>query len=100
MRMRPFFVLGLSISLSAVCSAADITASHQTAASAKARAGEPEFRDLYRELIEINTTLSVGNCTDAANAMKARLSAAGYPESKLHVVVPPDQPRGGNLVAE
>ena len=55
----------------------DITASRQTAASKQARAGEAEFRALYRELVEMNTTLSVGSCTDAANAMKARLLAAG-----------------------
>ena len=100
MYLRTLFALGLSLSSIAASSAADITASRQTTASVKARAGEAEFRGLYRELIEINTTLSVGNCTDAANAMKARLTAAGYPESQLHVVVPPDQPRGGNLIAD
>ncbi len=40
---------------------------------------EPEFRALYKELIEINTTLSEGSCTKAAEAMKARLVSAGYP---------------------
>src|SRR5678815_4766852 len=43
--------------------AADITASRQTAASKQARAGEAEFRALYKELVETNTTLSVGSCT-------------------------------------
>jgi len=79
--------------------AAPISASKQSATSTKARAGEPAFRDLYKELIEINTTLSVGSCTDAANAMKARLVKAGYPESDLHVVVPPQWPKQGNLIA-
>ena len=31
--------------------------------------------------------------------MKARLSAAGYADEQLHVVVPPDRPKDGNLVA-
>ncbi|MES1263036.1 MAG: M20/M25/M40 family metallo-hydrolase, partial [Peristeroidobacter soli] len=88
--------LGLLIS---TAQAGDITASRQTAASAKARAGEAEFRALYKELVEINTTLSVGSCTNAANAMKARLSAAGYAEDQLHIIVPPDRPASGNLVA-
>ena len=57
--------------------AADITASRQTAASKQARAGEAEFRALYKELVEINTTLSVGSCTKAAEAMKARLRRRG-----------------------
>ena len=98
MRSRVFTTVA-SFALSITAHAADITASHQTAASVKARAGEPEFRALYRELVEINTTLSVGSCTEAATAMKARLSAAGYPEADLHVLVPPDLPKGGNLVA-
>jgi len=79
--------------------AADITASHQTTASKQARAGEAEFRSLYQELVEINTTLSVGSCTQAAQAMAARLKSAGIPDSDMQVVVPPDWPKHGNLVA-
>src|SRR6478736_4871173 len=79
--------------------AADITASRQTAASKQARAGEAEFRALYKELIEINTTLSVGSCTDASNAMKARLKAAGFADDQLHVIVPPERKQDGNLIA-
>jgi acetylornithine deacetylase/succinyl-diaminopimelate desuccinylase-like protein len=91
-------VLTLTFALSAT--AADLTASRQTPASTRARAGEAEFRALYRELVEINTTLSVGSCTEAATAMKAHLSAAGYPDSQLHLIVPPGRPKDGNLIAE
>src|SRR5687768_15632641 len=79
--------------------AVDVLASKQTSASKSARAGEQRFRELYKELIEINTTLSVGSCTQAAEAMKARLANAGYANSDLHVIVPPDRPKDGNLVA-
>jgi len=79
--------------------AADITESRQTAPSKQARAGEPEFRALYKELVEINTTLSVGSCTDAANAMKARLLAAGYADKDAQIIVPKEWPKQGNLVA-
>lgn len=79
--------------------AADIHASKQSGASKSARAGEPAFRELYKELIEINTTLSVGSCTDAASAMKARLLKAGYPESDLHLIASADRPKDGNLIA-
>jgi acetylornithine deacetylase/succinyl-diaminopimelate desuccinylase-like protein len=57
------------------------------------------FKALYKELVEIDTTLSVGSCTRAAEAMGARLLAAGYPQSDVQVVVNPDHPREGNLVA-
>src|SRR5215467_9660923 len=54
-------------------------------------------RDIYKELIEINTTDSVGNTTQAAEAMAARLKAAGFPETDVQVLGP--HPRKGNLVA-
>jgi len=70
-----------------------------SALAQKAQPGEADFRALYKELIEINTTASVGSCTAAAEAMKARLVAAGYPASDLHMIVPPNNPREGNLIA-
>ncbi len=57
------------------------------------------FRALYRELVEINTTQSVGDCTRAANAMAAHLKSAGFAPGDLHVVIPPGHERRGNLVA-
>ena len=63
------------------------------------RPGQLAFRALYKELVEINTTLSVGSCTQAAEAMAARLKAAGYPDSDLHLIVDPAHPKEGNLVA-
>src|SRR5205814_979468 len=53
-------------------------------------------RDIYKELIEINTTDSVGNTTQAAEAMAVRLRASGFPEADIQVFGP--NPRKGNLV--
>jgi acetylornithine deacetylase/succinyl-diaminopimelate desuccinylase-like protein len=61
--------------------------------------GEAEFRSLYRELVEINTTLSVGSCTQAAEAMAARLQAAGLPKDAMEVIVSPEHPKDGALIA-
>ncbi|WP_425994868.1 M20/M25/M40 family metallo-hydrolase [Caulobacter sp. DWR1-3-2b1] len=63
------------------------------------RPDQAKFRELYKELVEINTTLSIGSCTKAAEAMGARLRAAGYPEADVKVVVEPKHPREGSLVA-
>jgi acetylornithine deacetylase/succinyl-diaminopimelate desuccinylase-like protein len=63
------------------------------------RPGEAAFRELYKELIEINTTLSAGSCTAAAEAMGARLKAAGLPAGDVRILVPPNRPKDGNLVA-
>ncbi len=54
-------------------------------------------RDLLKELIEIDTTNSKGDNTRAAQAMAARLIAAGFPEADVQVLEP--APRKGNLVA-
>ncbi len=63
------------------------------------QSGEPAFRDLYKELIETNTSLSVGDCTLAAQRMAARLKAAGMPDDSLQIFTAPDHPKEGGLVA-
>src|SRR5690606_8527921 len=54
-------------------------------------------RELLAELVAINTTDSEGDNTAAAEAMRRRLLAAGFPEEDVVVVEP--APRKGNLVA-
>jgi acetylornithine deacetylase/succinyl-diaminopimelate desuccinylase-like protein len=57
------------------------------------------FRDFYREIVETNTTLSVGSCTRASEMIASKLKAAGYAESDVRIIVPPQFPEQGNLVA-
>lgn len=57
------------------------------------------FRDLYKELVETNTTLSSGSCTAAAEKMAARLKAAGYADADLHLFQAEGHPKEGGLVA-
>jgi acetylornithine deacetylase/succinyl-diaminopimelate desuccinylase-like protein len=54
-------------------------------------------RDIFKQLIEINTTDSIGSTTVAANAMAQRLLEAGFPAADVTVLGPND--RKGNLVA-
>jgi acetylornithine deacetylase/succinyl-diaminopimelate desuccinylase-like protein len=98
--MRHLSTFAAALVLVTTAHAAGITASRQTAASNPARGGEAAFRALYKELVEINTTLSAGSCTEAANAMKAHLAAAGYTDEQAQVIVPPEWPKHGNLVAQ
>ena len=63
------------------------------------RLDEVAFRALYKELVEINTTRSVGSCTQAAEAMRARLLAAGIPAADTQILAPPDRPNDGALIA-
>src|SRR5579859_5637838 len=64
-----------------------------------AAAGEQKFRELYKELVETNTTLSSGSCTLASERMAAHLKAAGFPDADLHPFAAPGHPREGGLVA-
>lgn len=57
------------------------------------------LREIYREMVEINTTDSAGDTTRAAQAVAARLKATGFPDADVRVIVPPGGPRKGNLVA-
>jgi acetylornithine deacetylase/succinyl-diaminopimelate desuccinylase-like protein len=52
--------------------------------------------DIFKQLIEINTTDSVGNVTTAAEAMAQRFRDAGFPESDLQILGPNDRKK--NLV--
>ena len=70
------------------------------AVSAAAQApGEPAFRSLYKELVETDTSFPTGSCTLAAERMAARLKTAGFPDSDVQLIIPPDHPKDGNLVA-
>ena len=77
-----------------------LLAAASTAASAQApRPDQLEFRALYKELVETNTTLSSGSCTEAAAKMGARMKAAGYSDSQLTFFSVPEHPKDGGLVA-
>src|ERR1700676_4802231 len=53
--------------------------------------------DIYKELVEINTVTATGDTARAAEAMGARLRAAGFADADVHPFSP--APHKGNLVA-
>jgi acetylornithine deacetylase/succinyl-diaminopimelate desuccinylase-like protein len=71
---------------------------------AQAAAGSPQSeavtramaREVFKQLIEINTTDSIGSTTLAAQAMEQRFLAAGFPRADV-VLLGPNE-RKGNLV--
>jgi acetylornithine deacetylase/succinyl-diaminopimelate desuccinylase-like protein len=80
--------------------AAFLVAGGEANAQATARsADEAAFLALFKELVEINTTRSVGNCTQAAEAMQRHLLAAGMPAGDMQILAPPEAPNDGALVA-
>lgn len=72
------------------------------AAPAAAQPLKPDqqaFFDLYKELVETNTTLSAGSCTVAAEQIATRLKAAGFKDSDITLFATPENPKEGGLVA-
>ena len=63
------------------------------------RPDQAAFRELYKELVETNTTLSSGSCTAAAAKMGARLKAAGFSDSDITYYATSEKPKEGGLVA-
>jgi acetylornithine deacetylase/succinyl-diaminopimelate desuccinylase-like protein len=60
---------------------------------------QQQMRSIYQELVETNTTNSVGSCTVAAQKMAKRLKAGGFKDSELQMIIPPGGPQKGNLIA-
>lgn len=85
--------------MSALLSSALLVAAPATAQQTTPRADQLAFRDLYKELVETDTTLSAGSCTLAAERMAARLKAAGFGDDQLTLFADPDHPKEGGLVA-
>jgi CubicO group peptidase (beta-lactamase class C family)/acetylornithine deacetylase/succinyl-diaminopimelate desuccinylase-like protein len=88
--MRTLAAAGLALASTFIALLAGATASAQSGPN------DARAREIYKELIEINTTDSVGNITKAAEAMAARFKAAGFADADIRVLGP--DPRKGNLV--
>jgi acetylornithine deacetylase/succinyl-diaminopimelate desuccinylase-like protein len=84
--------LGISLTLAVLlsCTTASLRAQNDDARKQRAR-------DIFKQLIEINTTDSIGSTTAAAEAMAQRLRDAGFSASDAQVLGP--NARKGNLVA-
>ena len=69
-------------------------------AAAQSGPNDQRAREIYKQLVEINTTdTPAGDVTKAAQAMAERLRGAGFPAGDVQVLVPEGNPRKGNLVA-
>ena len=69
------------------------------------RAGEPAprkdqlaFRDLYKELVETDTSVATGNCTALAEKIATRFRAAGFADNQLTLFMEEKLPLDGGLV--
>jgi len=63
------------------------------------RADQAAFREIYKELVETNTELSNGSCTDLAAKVAGRLKAAGFADADVVPFSTPDHPKEGGVTA-
>jgi acetylornithine deacetylase/succinyl-diaminopimelate desuccinylase-like protein len=74
-------------------------ATAQAAPAPTPRPDQLAFRDLYRELVEIDTSVATGSCTAAAQKVAAHLKAAGFADRQLTLFTDPKFPLDGGIVA-
>ncbi|MGL6234314.1 MAG: M20/M25/M40 family metallo-hydrolase [Segniliparus sp.] len=97
MRISQMASTAVAMFAAGVCAACSTSGGGAAGHSASA---EPySFRALYQELVETNTTLSSGDCTEAAEKVAGRLKDAGYSNSDVTVFSEPQHPKAGGLVA-
>lgn len=70
-----------------------------TPAVAQTRPDQAAFFELYKELVETNTVVNVGSCTQAAEQIAARMKAAGFKDEQFTLFATPEHPKDGGLVA-
>lgn len=66
-------------------------------------AGRAKFREIYKEMVEIDSSATTGSCTKVVKAAETRLKAAGFSSgsagASYDLVIPPGKPEDGNIVA-
>jgi acetylornithine deacetylase/succinyl-diaminopimelate desuccinylase-like protein len=84
------------------CLVLTLVSQAQPADQASDRASDDATRklalDIFKQLIQINTTDSVGSVTAAAEAMAQRFRDAGFPDSDIQVLGPSSNDRKKNIV--
>ncbi len=68
-------------------------------ATAQDRPDQKAFFELYKELVETNTVVNVGSCTQAADQIATRMKAAGFTPADITMFSVPEHPKDGGLVA-
>src|SRR5437763_6167687 len=74
------------------------TMTAQLASAQALRPDRAKFRSLYKELVETNTEVTDGSCTQAADQLAVRLRAAGIPTAQIMPFATPDHTKDGGLV--
>ncbi len=89
-------VFALAVAAFVAC---PLAAQVPTGTMGELRPDQKQFFALYKELVETDTTVANGNCTQAAEQIAARLKAAGFADDQITVFSVPEHPKEGGIVA-
>jgi acetylornithine deacetylase/succinyl-diaminopimelate desuccinylase-like protein len=79
--------------------ACPVAAQVPTGTMGELRPDQKQFFELYKELVETDTTVTNGSCTQAAEQIAARLKAAGFADDQITLFSVPEHPKEGGIVA-
>ena len=85
--------------------AGPVTAQVPTGTMGELRPDQKQFLDLYKQLVETDTSVTSipnsdnGGCTQAAAQIAARLKAAGFTDDQITLFSTPEHPKEGGIVA-
>jgi acetylornithine deacetylase/succinyl-diaminopimelate desuccinylase-like protein len=60
--------------------------------------GEAQFRALFREMVETDTSVTTGSCTALAEKLETRFRAAGFSNADITRFAVPEFPKEGGIV--
>jgi acetylornithine deacetylase/succinyl-diaminopimelate desuccinylase-like protein len=60
--------------------------------------GEAQFRALFKEMVETDTSVTTGSCTAAAEKLAVRFKAAGFGDADITQFSVPEFPKDGGIV--
>lgn len=68
------------------------------AADAPLRPDQVEYRALYKDLVETDTSITTGSCTALADKIEAHMKARGFTAPEIFRFAVPDHPKEGGIV--
>ena len=80
----------------AVTALAPIAVAH--AADAPLRPDQVEYRTLYKDMVETDTSITTGSCTVLADKIEAHMKARGFTDAEIFRFATPDHPKEGGIV--
>ncbi|WP_255504777.1 M20/M25/M40 family metallo-hydrolase [Novosphingobium sp. EMRT-2] len=96
--MRSFRLGALAASLLAATLMTPAARAADAPAPAPLRADQAKFRELYKEFVETDTSITTGSCTALADKIEGHLKAAGFADTQITRFAVPDHPKEGGLV--